>query len=275
MASWIDKSVTLKFVTTAAALGQEPVADRVLQLLLERNDELTPEKYDEFEPIKKVFHKDFLRDMIDLWVHKRGNLGGLTNLMFTRKKPYRFLMMVYWMRSRKAFGNWLSFSIEENFFADETRRSRFIEFAIQLYNILCPALGIIYHKADYEKKNIHKVLFDNGNEKSRETLGTVLTEGLPGVYWANLLNPTYVDFFGKEKLASVPCFSKKILGDSGYLLTTSSSPLEYASPDFEAAVDRVIKHLDKDAFFDIKQPERRCQVPVEVKDYAKSIATGL
>jgi len=274
MASWIDRSVTLKFVTTAAALGQEPVAEKVSQLLLERNDDFTPENYDEFEPIKKVFHKDCLRDIINLWVHKRGDMGGLTNLMFTRKRPYRFLMMVYWMKSRKAFGNWLSFSIEEKFFEDEKRCSHFLEFAMQLYSILCPAYGIIYHKADYEKKNVRKTLFDDGNEKSREILGTELTECLPGVYWANFFNPMYVNFWGKEKFSNVPCFSKTKLEDSGYLLVTSSSPLEYVSPNFEIAVSHIIDHLDKNAFFDIKQPDRFCQVPVEVKDYAKAVGNS-
>lgn len=275
MASWIDKSVTLRFVTTAATLGQEAVAEKILQLLLERNDELTPEKYDEFEPIKKVFHKDFLHDMINLWVHQRGDQGGLTNLMFTRKKPYRFLMMVYWMKSRKAFGNWLSFSIEEKFFIDEIRRSRFLEFARQLYNILRPTHGMIYHKGDYEQKNVRKILFDNGKEKTREILGAELTECLPGIYWANFLNPIYVDFFEKEKFTSVPCFSKTTLADGGYLLVTSSSPLEYASPNFAATGEQVINHLDKNAFFDIKQPERVCQVPREVKDYAKPVSNSL
>lgn len=70
--------------------------------------------------------------------------------------------------------------------------------------------------------------------------------------WANVFGPAYVEFLGREKLLSAPCFQAAELGDGYvYLQLTESVPEDGAAYHACRAIkDSVKRHLGSDAFYE-------------------------
>lgn len=87
-------------------------------------------------------------------------------------------------------------------------------------------------------------------------VGLELTEGIPGVYWGNYMGPFYVEWFGREKLESLPCVEKRWLGTGGLFFTTARTPFEWDTPEAAQVQQAAKNHLGADAFFDIDAVRR-------------------
>jgi hypothetical protein len=82
--------------------------------------------------------------------------------------------------------------------------------------------------------------------------------------WANVFGPVYVEFFGREKLLSAPCFQTVELGDGYvYLQLTGNVPEdEPAYHECQAIKESVKRHLGSDAFYEReKGPSGPYRVP--------------
>jgi hypothetical protein len=167
----------------------------------------------------------------------------------------------------------IGLSIEEEYFADIHNTRRFLEVAKEMYNLVRPVYGSIHQIADSIKKATR--FEPRYNAEVVEAID--LRKCLPGVYWANFFGPEYVEMFGREKMLSAPCWSVKELDDGGFLLLTSSSPLDPANPESRQAQQRLRRHLGEEAFtYDQQAGVKRVpyfQVPAgrEGRDYPEEI----
>lgn len=82
-------------------------------------------------------------------------------------------------------------------------------------------------------------------------VGVELNKGIPGVYWGNYFGPFYVDWFGHERLESLPCLEKRWLPTGGIFFTTAPTPFDWDTREACELQRGVRDHLGADAFFDI------------------------
>jgi hypothetical protein len=127
--------------------------------------------------------------------------------------------------------------------------------AEQLFFVLEGTQGWIAHSEDFDAQ--HRRALPNGYRYE----GQRLALHLPGLYWANLLSKTIVDFIGRERVSRCPAHQKRQLGDGGYLLLTSQRPEDWAA-DEVAVLRRAMRAcLGDDLFFDISAPNRGTRAP--------------
>jgi hypothetical protein len=84
--------------------------------------------------------------------------------------------------------------------------------------------------------------------------------GLPYVPWLLVLGPRYVDFFGKERLASLDAF-EAWWPDGCFACTTSETPLDYGTPAVEQRETSIHSVLGEETFIEQREPERVASGP--------------
>jgi hypothetical protein len=178
----------------------------------------------------------------------------ITPYMPNAKDPLFTTEWVFWFRPK-----WLkSKSVNE-----------VIRFFEDLFLVSEGDFGFLTMNEDHKNKNF---LFRDlgGGKTSEEFVGHNLEVCLPGIYWANVFGKLYVDWFGEEKFKTLPCFYKEQLKDGSYFVQVAEDLNYYKTPEGERAVQEVLDHLGRDAFFDIRDPFRRCAVPDYVRKNRRS-----
>jgi len=138
------------------------------------------------------------------------------------------------------------------------------EFIKQLASDVCRLAqadyGLVATDHDYRAKHFSSVR--EGVSEVQQYIGDNPEQGIPGVYWMNFFGPVYVDYFGKQKLAAVRDDAEIIFLDTGGVyLRFGRLPEDSHTP---AAVEHqraVIRILGEEAFFDLRHPERKRDVP--------------
>jgi hypothetical protein len=231
-------------------------AQEFVNILISEGDFLLPQKYDSREPERYVFEANNLAKLFEIWASDTGWLS------LKRQKPFLWWMLIQnWRyREHRQFNQIMS-GFDERYFAKEDNVVKLLSCAKRLYVWGNMTYGYICHEQDWSRKNYFGIPTKVASGKTVSTGGLDLREGLPGIYWANLFGPIYVDFFGREKFLTAPAYHKEELPDGGFLLLTAPSPLDYGRPEVQALEEALIDHLGRDAFFEKAYPEKPCQVP--------------
>jgi hypothetical protein len=266
----IRRSKQLTYFTEAA--------DRLLRFLAEYDSGFyCPERCDVYEPIREIFDPDDLSDPIR-WLSQPSG-----EVKVKKMKPFRYEGFVenkrvshFWVDSvnppepidrDRIFVTewciWLKTNILKLKSLEEIK-----QFFINLYLVSEGDYGFLTMEKDHENKNY--LITEDKTGTSMRFVGTNLEQCLPGVYWANIFGPLYVDMFGEEKFSTIPCFSKEKLSDGSYFVQSAEDIRYFENPEMKNYVKDIIKHLGRKAFFDIRKPGRRCQVPDYVKRNRRS-----
>lgn len=220
------------------------------------NGKWRPEKYNNASPAKYNFPTDSAEAVIEKWL--RENIGILLKRISSPKYDLDFSGQ----RMKLLVKNQLDMNIENQLFEEPKGVQSFLQFANALYDSVRPAYGYAAHRKDYLAKNMQITYPSHGNVSRVETwVGRDLSKCMRGIYWANWFGPIYVDFFGRKRMESAPCFWKENLPDGGYLILTSATPFEYDNPDVKAMEQALREHLGVDAFYDISAPHRLTRSP--------------
>lgn len=179
---------------------------------------------------------------------------GITPYMPDAKDPLFTTEWVFWFRSK-----WLKLK----------SASQVKKFISDLFLVTEGDFGFMTMEEDHKNKNFLVVKRKDDGESTR-FVGENLEQCLPGVYWVNIFGKLYVDWFGEDKFKTLPCFYKEKLRDGSYLVQVAEDLNYYKTPEGEKAVQEVIDHLGRDAFFDIKDPFRRCAVPDYIRQNRRS-----
>lgn len=132
------------------------------------------------------------------------------------------------------------------------------QFFVDLFLVSEGDFGFMTLEKDQKNKNY--LITQERLGQCMRYVGRDLEKCLPGVYWINIFGRHYVDWFGRERFASVPCFRREELKD-GSVLVQSAEDMHYFETEEAVSAEKIIDHLGRDAFFDMTQPERQCRVP--------------
>lgn len=215
-----------------------------------------PERYNSAEPVRYPYSPIRITEVVDKWIKE--NIG----MILKRLSPPKYEMDFTGQRNRLLVKNQLTIYLDTMLFKESQSVDGCLEFLNALYAVLRPVWGYSVHRKDYLAKNLQITYRDEGNVSRVETwLGRDLSKCLSGIYWANWFSPAYVEFFGRERLESAPCFKKKCLPDGGYLILTASTPMEFGTSETKHVEHALREHLGADAFFDIRMPHRPMRSP--------------
>ncbi len=124
--------------------------------------------------------------------------------------------------------------------------------------------GFVATDQDYQTKHFQSV--KEGVSEVQQYVGDNPEHGLPGVYWMNFFGPVYVDYFGKEKVASLRNHADVIFLDDGAVyLRFSRRPEDSHAPATLEQQRAVIRMLGDAAFFDLGDPKRKLEVPAALR----------
>jgi hypothetical protein len=100
----------------------------------------------------------------------------------------------------------------------------------------------------------------HGNPQGGAGYGGDLRKHLPGLYWANMFGPLYIEFFGADRIRSAPAHEIRTRPRSCTLLS-SASPDDWGSERTKMTEDSLREHLGSDAFFLLAKPDRPTRSP--------------
>lgn len=217
-----------------------------------------PVRWGPSEPVRRPFTPEVFPQIAQLWDKHHG-------LMFKRPQKPKFGIDSWWFTNLPhAPAAQLWGSVEERFFKKEENIQAFLALTKDLFAWGNMLYGYACHRADYEAKNGYQAVEDWGGGVKMLAEGawaTNLYECLPGIYWANFFGKLFVDWFGRERMLSAPCYHCEELSGGGILLLTAPSPLDYDKPEVKELERALRKHLGEDAFFTREDPERPCKTP--------------
>jgi len=140
-----------------------------------------------------------------------------------------------------------------------------------LEQLLCDACrtahaeyGFVAMDQDYRIKHFQSV--KEGVSEVQQYVGDNPEHGIPGLYWMNFFGPVYVDYFGKEELASLRDRADVVFLDDGPVyLRFGRRPEDSDAPATLEQQRAVIRILGDAAFFDLRDPTRKLEVPAALR----------
>lgn len=246
-------NLSLQLNCLRSLLSQESGAAFINYLMREAPN-LVPERYSAIEPINKVFDPDKLDVVLDDW-------GD--GFYWKRKQP-KLLGGVGRVSSpgtRRPHHDRLSITISTN------------EALITALMHAVEGLSLLF-RSDFSLLHPHptrseEVEFSIANETLQfgprgwwGVLSQNLYEYVPDLYWATVFGPSYVQFFGMERLLTAPApFVRALNNETVYIqLSERAEDLEDRYESIAATRSAIKRHLGMDAFFDLtkgKQSEYR------------------
>jgi hypothetical protein len=232
-----------------------------------------PEKCNVYEPIRDTFKPS------DLSIPIRWLSQASGRVIMKKLKPFKYEGFVenhrfsnHWINNNKVpeprpadpiflteWCLWFQIKLLEIKPIDEI-----VRFFIDLYLVSEGDYGFLTMQEDHENKN-YLIMTDPNGETYSSFIGDSLEQCLPGVYWANIFGRLYVKWFGENKFRTLPCYRRDRLSDGSYYVQCSNDLFYYKKTDVVSYEKEIINHLGKDAFFDIREPDKICQVPEYIK----------
>lgn len=172
---------------------------------------------------------------------------------FKAKKPWGFIGYVFYIFNLKGpVSSEFHFSLDQKYFDDEERVSRFLELSKDIY---------------YWGKMDHGYIASNIETESKNSLGTGgwgganLKISLPGIYWLNFFGPRYVNWLGAEKFEKLEVYKKEKLNDGGWMIFSRPDLLNYESKAIRNEEKKIIKLIGDKAFFEKNKPWKKLITP--------------
>ena len=237
------KYITLKLFSVTTWQARE-IESLVTQL--EKQTVFRPDRWGPYEPLAYNFSKSELTNIQARWESKPGAI-----LLFEQKLHGLSIMVVKDLPFKKP--NWITVSLDEDFFTSENQTKAFLDFAKQLFEWSESVYGYACHRADFEQKNILPIP-TKIEGKLITTGGSDIRRCLPGIYWVNFFSGQYVDWFGKNKFRDLPSYASQNLPNAGQMILSSGSPLEFGRNNVLEREWSIRKRLSESAFFNIKTP---------------------
>ncbi len=244
-----------------AAFDTEERARRVLELLC-RHRRFAPDRFGEYEPLRALT-PERMEQAVSLIVQRllqeTNPQRAWSMVLFHRTRRPRCAYTVSWGRLSERPFEVSFYDIEQDFVRRGEQLEEWLGFAFELLALHDAWYALFALEEERQHKNIlhwrsrHPRAVDpqKGVEGGRG-VGVRLEEGIPGVYWGNYLGPFYVQWFGRDRLESLPCVEKRWLETGGLFFTTATSPFDWDAPPARELQRKVKEHLGAEAFFDME-----------------------
>lgn len=124
--------------------------------------------------------------------------------------------------------------------------------------------GFVATDLDHRAKHFQSV--KEGVSEVQQYVGDNPEHGIPGLYWMNFFGPVYVDYFGKQKLASLRDHAEVVFLDDGAVnLRFGRLPDDSDAPAALEQQRAAIRTLGEAAFFDRREPKRTLAIPAALR----------
>lgn len=230
-------------------------AAALFNLLNEVGGTFTPSWFDNKEPIRKEYTKDDLSEPIKLLSGHPKYLGGG---LLLKGSNYKYKALFNW--NMEGISTWHIY-LSKAYFKSPTRIEEFLHFISQLNQLGSNgASPLIYGAAAPKEEWSTKhwlVKRRPGGRKSRKKAGLELKESLPGIYWFTIFGEELVEFFGREKIESLPVSHVFDLGQNGIGVLRRDFPF---TPENDLCHDHeIMARLGSQYFFDINDLEKQIE----------------
>jgi hypothetical protein len=238
-----DQNFVKVELDTTLYLGRKHIGEEFFDLLLRYEGIYLPERWDTEDRarLRRSFDRSCLPEFIEEWTRAE----EWKTLFFTRKRPSPIELSVDIQRYQRAKFNEFSVYIHESHFKSTAQEKELLNFTIDMSLITRADYGLIAHK----------------RQERRHSPVLTPAERLPGIYWANFFGRPYIDFFGREKLLTTPCYEVREINNDLILLLTAESLNAPEMIDSDEVVNQVKSHLNQNAFAGPNFPDEPCAVP--------------
>jgi hypothetical protein len=186
-------------------------------------------------------------EICEIWTRVKGGI-------FKASNKWNGVVHISYMMTAKARDiSSLWINIDDEFFEDETRKSRFLDLCKDVYTWGNMDHAYVAHRIEFIQKNRFGI--DGGIG------GANLKVGLPGIYWANFFGPQYVHWIGEYKFESLTVNHKEHLQDGGWLIIARNDPSLYGTRKIIREETKIMKQLRRDAFFEMRNSKKKISVP--------------
>jgi hypothetical protein len=243
---------------TLKNLGTPESAKKVYRLL-KKHELFTPERFDEYEPLRKLYKEQGEAGFVKAWINQSGKAFG--EVIWRRRSSPNSYGIIYIKFGPYSKSNSIAHSVHESICKKEDGIPKLLDFATDLFIELKMLYGRIHHEEDWHKKNMFIKEPQPDGSFLTYAVGVDWEKNLPGVYWCNFLGKEYVEWFGRDKILSTPCRELKELENGGVRILAYESPLIYQTEEALGAEKRIIEHLGEEAFFNKSDMHRPTIAP--------------
>jgi hypothetical protein len=222
-------------------LGRQHVAEQFLDLLQRYRGIYVPEKWDTEERTRRLFDETRRTEMIKEWIAPK----KMQYLVFHRKRPVEIQMSFSIERFGRAKFNQFSAYARDKHFRNAANLDELLRFTVDVCQIISADYGFIAHTV----------------QERRQSPVLTPAERLPGVYWANFFGRPYIEFFGREKLLTTPCYEVRGISEDLICILADESPSSTRMLESDDIVRGIRDYLDQNAFAGPHFPDEPCAVP--------------
>lgn len=230
-------------VLTSSPIGAKASGHRFLRLLLDVAPQYSPEKYNNYEPLKFQFDASAIDDALKLWG---------SNFFWRRSKP---------SVSGGAFAGFPN--THDHVYIDVPMKALAMPAVLDLFGAMTNTFGIdlAYVHVGTDADILDREYYKRHTMPFGSLTTHHLREGLPDMPWAMLFGPPYVELFGRERLLATPAARVEPIGGGVYVqLTGAPADVAKKRDDYLAAQRTAKEHLDHDAFSGLSATGE-CRVP--------------
>src|SRR2546427_7869937 len=224
-------------------LSTPAMATAVLRRVLQEGEPFDFDLMGHDEPLEIPFKRD---EAVSLWCDNTATQEGLEVGWFIAQKkgPPGGSLMAHWQREPAGLWlNWVSVWAGEDYFRVDEHVERFLDLLVDLFRLVGAGYGDAFHSSERDTKGWIRQTLPNGKTQE-STITLKAQDGLIDLWWGNLFGPPFVDLFTPERIESCPEVSVRKIDSKAYLLRTSKSPLEWASPSVHDIQERAKAHLN-------------------------------
>lgn len=242
-------------IETDQPLGAAAAAESILRVLT-REGGWAPDKFGVHEPLHDRFEPENPSPFVAAWSGAaRGSRMG--SFHFEHRSRYQATVM-WWPNDNRLSSLDFNFKVTPG---DHGRITECLEFAHDIFDAAHGQCGHLCDREEYWSKNVTGAWTGRlGSSEGGRAHGTDRRKHLPGLYWANLFGPAYIDFFGTERLASAPAHTIR-RGERSWVLLSSATPCAWRQPETVLCETKMREHLGSDAFFQLEKPDRPTRAP--------------
>jgi hypothetical protein len=233
-------------------IGRLEVARKIANLMQEYNSVFIPHKID-IEKVKDRPHKILVEENMERFISEMSS-GEYPGIVGERKRPVR---ASYIMNATKSqMFDYISITIEEEWFTKNDNLRKFIDFAKEMYKILEASSGYIQYNTLEERYDRIETIEENGSICNAPRFPGSKYH-LSGLYWANIFGPEYIEMWGHEFLLESPCKKIEELHDGGMIMYLAESPLDAKESWYGNIKEQLFNYLGYEAFNGKRYPKFR------------------
>lgn len=253
------KSKVYANILTSSRLTSLDDGRRLLEIWSRELPSLVPEKYGNYEPLRKEFTSDGLESIVTSWEYP----------FLLRKKKPKMSASVFMGGGKISTHGWIhivadyedDLQIELLNFVREVSVGFGVDFAfihlLTAEEFGCDAFskGVFTFRSDHPMRTLSITTHE-------------LRKNIPNLYWATFFGRPYSELFGHEKFHSIPtCAITEELVEGVFCMRLSEdiSELEFNFSKIDNCRSRVKQHLDSNVFYNpALDPWHQYSVPLFV-----------